>query len=195
MRDYQRELSFDFGLFAEAQKYYAEAGFQDIAVPWVLDKKYIEETIPSGVNFYETLGGVLTGSAEQSFIQMLDKGWWEPGSYQATCPCFRDEEHNLLHSPYFMKTELFVNDDVSVDRLMDVIDTALTFFNTLVPARVEDLGDGTFDIVGLNSGVELGSYGIRRRLDFSWIYGTGLALPRLQHVQNFEKSYNYKLGK
>lgn len=184
MRDYQRHLKFDFSLLGNAQSYYAAHGFEDIAVPWVVDKKYIQETIPEGVKFYETLGGVLVGSAEQAFIQMLDQGWDEIGVYQATTPCFRDEEHDMLHSPYFMKTELFDNANVTEERLTEIINIALVFFNSIKPgcAVVENIGDGTFDIVTADTGQELGSYGIRKRKGFTWIYGTGLALPRFEQV-------------
>lgn len=189
MRDYQRSLALDFTLIGEAQTYYEQAGYQPIAVPWVIDEKYVAETKPDGVEFYSTLGGVLVASAEQSFIQMLDQGWDEPGSYQATTPCYRDEDHDELHSPYFMKTELFDNKNVTVERLHKMINTALNFFNSLQPgcAEVEDLGDGTFDIVSSNTKTELGSYGIRERKNFTWVYGTGIALPRFEQAVTQDK--------
>jgi hypothetical protein len=184
MRDYQRPLHIDFSYLAQAQAFYEAAGFTPIAVPWVIDQAYIAETKPADVEFYATLGGVLVASAEQSFIQMLDAGWSGVGAFQATTPCFRDEDHDGLHAPYFMKTELFENGNVSEARLHEVIETALSFFNTAHPglARVEPIGDGTFDIVGVKHGTELGSYGIRTRKNFTWIYGTGVALPRLNQV-------------
>lgn len=189
MRNYQRPLSLNFRLIGAAQEFYENAGYKPIAVPWVIDEDYVAETKPEGVEFYSTLGGVLVTSAEQSFIQMLDRGWDEPGSYQATTPCFRDEDHDNLHSPYFMKTELFDNENVTVARLHEMIGTALTFFNSMSPglAKMEDMGDGTFDIVGVKTGLELGSYGIRERKNFSWIYGTGIALPRFEQVETKEK--------
>lgn len=187
MRDYQRPLTFNFELIGQAQNFYSQHNFQPIAVPWVVDEKYIAETKPEGVAFYSTLGGVLVSSAEQSFIQMLDKGWDEPGAYQATTPCFRDEDHDYLHSPYFMKTELFDNENVTEMRLDDMVDVALQFFSQLVPSVILPIGDGTYDIVGAKSGLELGSYGIRQRLHHEWIYGTGLALPRLEQVLEAER--------
>ena len=191
MRDYQKPLTIDFSLIGAAQKFYQKAGFNLVAVPWVIDEAYVAETKPAGVEFYSTLGGVLVASAEQSFIQMLDKGWDEPGAYQATTPCFRDENHDGLHFPYFMKTELFDNNQVTQSRLLEMVDIALTFFNTLNPglAKVEEMGDGTFDIVGVKTGVELGSYGIRERKNFVWIYGTGLALPRFEQVVQQERLF------
>lgn len=188
MRDYQRALKFDFTLLADAQSFYAHNGFKDIAVPWVIDEKYVAETKPDDVAFYSTLGGVLVASAEQSFIQMLDKGWNKVGAYQATTPCFRDESHDELHSPYFMKTELFDNENVTEKRLHEIIDLSLHFFNSLTNAKIEVIGDGSFDIVGRKSGIELGSYGIRERKGYRWIYGTGIALPRFEQVYKAEKS-------
>lgn len=89
------------------------------------------------------------------------------------------------------KTELFDNNQVTQSRLLEMVDIALTFFNTLNPglAKVEDMGDGTFDIVGVKTGVELGSYGIRERKNFVWIYGTGLALPRFEQVVQQEQLF------
>ncbi len=186
MKDYQRAVAFDFAVISEAQKFYGEEGFKNIPVPWVIDQEYVQETKPEGVEFYATLGGVLVASAEQSFIQMMDKGWGGVGAFQATTPCFRDEDHDGTHSPYFLKTELFDNENTTVERLEEVVRTALSFFNRYVPARVENMGDGSFDIVGSKSGVELGSYGIRERKNFRWVYGTGVALPRLEQVKLIE---------
>jgi hypothetical protein len=187
MRDYQRPLAFDFGILADAQAYYARSGFVEKPVPWVIDEDILRETLPPDVALYRTLGGVLVASAEQSFIQLLDRGWDEPGSYQATTPCFRDEQHDALHSPYFMKTELFDNATPTLERLDEVLELALHFFRQFTPARIEVQEDGTYDIVGLRSGLELGSYGIRTRRSFTWLYGTGVALPRLQAVQKAEE--------
>lgn len=187
MRDYQKPQTIDFKLLGKAQTYYEEQGFQEIAVPWVVDKEYVESTKPEGVAYYETLGGILIASAEHAFIQMLGKGWDGNGTFQATTPCFRDDNHDETHFPYFMKTELFDGHTVTEERLHEIIQTALTFFNTLTNAKVEDMGDGTFDIVGVASGVELGSYGIRTFQEHRWIYGTGLALPRLSYVQKLEE--------
>lgn len=188
MRNYQHPLKLNFVLLGKAQEFYNLHGFQNIEVPWVIDKKYVAETKPSDVSFYETLGGVLVASAEQSFIQMMEQGWNELGSYQATTPCFRDENHDNLHSPYFMKTELFDNKNVNEERLHEIIDISLQFFNFLHPgiAKIENMADGTYDIVGTRSGIELGSYGIRERLNHSWIYATGIALPRFEQVMEHE---------
>lgn len=40
----------------------------------------------------------------------------------------------------------------------------------------------SFDILAADSGMELVSYGIRRIPGNSWVYGTGVALPRLQQA-------------
>lgn len=40
----------------------------------------------------------------------------------------------------------------------------------------------SFDLMYQN--IELGSYGIRKVEEFSFIYGTGLALPRFSYIKN-----------
>lgn len=177
-RDYRRPLALDFSLIAEAQAYYASEGFVNTPVPWVVGSEAYEETKPADVAAYRTLGGFLVASAEQAFLHLMLEGQ-ELGRAQATTPCFRDEAHDEIHAPYFLKTELIVGDEASERALGEVVEVARGFFSLYLPTRVQPFEDGTFDLVCYTTGLELGSYGIRRHRGLAWVYGTGVALPRL----------------
>jgi hypothetical protein len=183
MRDYQRPLLLDYRYIADAQDYYSEHRYTPVAVPWVIGDEAYSATIPDGVARYETLGGFLVGSAEQSFIQMLLDGVEPLGRMQAASPCFRDEEHDELHSPYFFKLELFDNTlPMDTKSVLSVLDDARGFMERYLPTKLVQEGPTSWDIVSAHSGVELGSYGVRKVAEHSWIYGTGVALPRLQQA-------------
>lgn len=181
-RDYRRALSLDYSILAKAQEHYGVHGFKETAVPWVITEDAYTATLPPEVKRYETLGGFLVGSAEQSFIQLLLDGE-SLGRVQATSPCFRDEDHDSIHSPYFMKLELFDNQlPATEEGVFNLIDCAREFFATYVPVKVVAEGELAWDIVTAEGGLELGSYGVRSFREHRWIYGTGVALPRLQQA-------------
>lgn len=186
-RDYRRRLSFDLRIFADAQDHYAGLGYRDVAVPWVISREAMDATLPTDKVPYGTFGGYLVGSAEQSFIELLLSGE-ELGRVQAFSPCFRDETHDELHSPYFLKLELF--DGIlppTEESVLGMVDQAQQFFERYLPTVISREGVDSFDILAADSGMELGSYGVRRIPGHSWIYGTGVALPRLQQaIDHFE---------
>ncbi len=181
-RDYRRSLSLDYRIIADANDYYTASGFSETAVPWVITEEAYTATLPPEVKRYGTLGGFLVGSAEQSFIQLLADGE-KLGRVQATSPCFRDETHDEIHSPYFLKLELFDNTlPMTKASVLSIADTAADFFEKFLPVEIVQEGPESWDIQAAHSGLELGSYGIRRWGEHSWIYGTGVALPRLQQA-------------
>lgn len=181
-RDFQRRLLLDYRYIADAQDFYLEKDYEPIAIPWVIGIDSYTSTLPDRVEHYATLGGFLVGSAEQSFIQLMADGE-ELGRVQAASPCFRSEDHDELHSPYFFKLELFDNLlPMTGDSVLGVLDDAREFFEKYLPTSVTQEGETSWDIVAAHSGVELGSYGIRKYKENQWIYGTGVALPRLQQV-------------
>lgn len=182
MRDFQRPLLLDYRYIVEAQEFYSAHSFTPVAVPWVVGIDSYTSTLPDRVEHYATLGGFLVGSAEQSFIQLMANGD-KLGRVQATSPCFRSEEHDELHSPYFLKLELFDNEIPMTEKsVLSVLDCAREFFERHIPTAITNEGKRSWDIVAKHSGVELGSYGIRTYKENQWIYGTGVALPRLQQV-------------
>lgn len=172
----------DYSNILAAEDYYESQGYLKASVPWIVGNEAYNITRPSfaGRDF-TTLGGNLIASAEQAFIELMlqeiniDKA-------QATTPCFRDEEHNELNHTYFMKTEL-INTNATNENLVLMIDQARIFFSAYLPVKIIETGHLTFDIITQQGSIELGSYGIREYKDLKWIYGTGVAEPRLTQVQ------------
>ena len=129
--------------------------------------------------------GYLVASGEQSFVQMMLDG--QPLK-RAVCvtPCFRIEQYNVWHRPYFMKVELINAHDVDDGHLLHMVHEACSFFEGFLPhVRIVKTGVG-YDIIEKDSRMELGSYGIRDMIVVNqrlrWIYGTGCAEPRLSTV-------------
>jgi hypothetical protein len=155
---------------------------------------------------------VLVASGEQSFLYLYNKGFLPKGKFQTVTPCFRDEAFTPYNTKYFIKNELIVTDDTSLTELNRVILCARDFFRKycLLPkqndAYVSSLPDDVLimdtvngknvivEAVEVNSlyhfpqydlvyrGIELGSYGVRKCGFLTWIYGTGVAEPRLSRI-------------
>jgi hypothetical protein len=202
----------DYNIIAESVKYYEKCGFSRIESPWTVTKDISDITKPEGIpNFsISEKSKVLVASGEQSFLYLYNKGFLPKGKFQTTTPCFRDETFDVWHTKYFIKNELIITDDVSKEQLRNVIHSARDFFRKycLLP-KVNDswisgvdekddvyIWDGFEKIAEVNvndaylypsydlmyRGVELGSYGIRHCNFLKWIYGTGVAEPRLSRL-------------
>ena len=180
-RDLNRPQMVDLARLAAAEAHYADLGYERTPVPWVIGPEAYFATTPDTVANYDTHGGYLVASAEQAFLQLLIDGRRLTRA-QATSPCFRDEVHDELHDPYFMKVELIRIDDVSDAALEAMIRDALSFYTQHVPVEALHLGGSEYDIVAAGTGIELGSYGRRTAIGHTWLYGTGCAEPRLAHV-------------
>lgn len=156
-------------------------------------------------------GGHLTASGEQSLLHMWRNGSLPEGrDLMCVTPCWRAEEQNEdgLHLPYFMKLELMVNlaeERFPYEKLLyGLVSLACQFFARYLPVKTKDIPcpgqqefdrthgcadhGGSIDVESLD-GVELGSYGVRSwrtgpgdEGTFRWIYGTGVALPRLSQA-------------
>lgn len=175
----------DYQKIADAVTYYTLAGFTEIEVPWIIGHKAYSATRPSDREEFYTLGGYLNASGEQSFIELIQEGV-KLTKHVCVTPCFRKEPVlDEIHFLYFMKVEL-IDTDVSQENLQDMIVVAKQFFEKYIEVSViqTDLRGEAFDIVDAKHGIELGSYGIRRHEEYSWIYGTGVALPRLDIAYN-----------
>jgi hypothetical protein len=100
----------NWSLFSKAISAYEDLGYKLIEVPWQVDRKTIDITLPPGkIPATVSSGGdtnYLVGSAEQSFIYLALQGKLLPGKYQALTPCFRDDPEDEWHQKYFMKLEL-----------------------------------------------------------------------------------------
>jgi len=171
-----------------ALEFYENCGYTYSSVPWLVDRHTSILTCPDtgrlmGVPYH----GDLVGSAEQGFLELnLSQS---PGSYVALTPCFRDEgrEFGPTHRYTFMKVELFRNDEVDADSLMDVMTSAIQcmqmFLDPEDEANLVTVATPEGFDINLN-GLEVGSYGIRTVPWGKYIYGTGLAEPRFELAMN-----------
>lgn len=176
----------NYQYLADAQFYYKGLAYSPVEVPWWTSLEVNHITKPEAVrhipDYYLPLNDkVLVASAEQSFLALAKEGKLPLGRLQATTPCFRNElNEDALHKQYFMKTELIRTRNVDDIALESMISDALGFFELVVPdpygLAVVKTPDG-FDIE--YKGVELGSYGIRSCPFLDWVFGTGVAEPRL----------------
>lgn len=171
----------DYFNIYNAEEFYKSRGYKIIEVPWIVSDKAYSSTKPPGSRDFVTLGGNLVASGEQSFVQLMLENKLQPRKYQCTTPCFRDEQYDELHLPYFVKVELIsYSPEDPESELQRMIRRAQVFFDYAVSEVIEtDIG---YDIVDYKTKIELGSYGIREFEGFKWVYGTGCAEPRFSTV-------------
>jgi hypothetical protein len=177
----------DYGLVGQAQTFYKALGYINLDLPWLVSPQAIVATLPAGKKIFQSNFGCLVGSGEQSFIQMMMDGTLKPGKYQTTTPCFRDEEPISEFSRLnFLKTELiWYMPDVELKVAYDkVLNDALSCFFEISHADTLDAVQTSegFDICC--NGIELGSYGVRKMGEHTWVFGTGLAEPRFSMTVN-----------
>lgn len=188
----EMKLSIDTHLLNTAQAYYAKQGFIDTPTPWLVSETAYMVTCPPDIDHRRWHGPEDTfhvASAEQGFIEMLHAGQPIPERAQSTTPCFRwEEQFDELHLPFFYKTELYdANHDETA--LFTMISLAKALFLQLgVASAVQPMADGSYDLVCDQTGIELGSYGIRKFDRHIWTYGTGMALPRFEYVTKKRRS-------
>jgi hypothetical protein len=184
----------------DAINYYSALKYEYIDVPWLVSDQAYNFTCPDFVSEYRARlpWGNLVASGEQSFIQIIADET-NLDRVQCTTPCFRPYDGLNSESPYnlfhFMKVELFQNiseienESKILEILMSVINQAKEFFQNYIKyPKIIQTSDDSYDIICSITGIELGSYGIRKAKNgypkpgFKYIYGTGLAEPRLSHV-------------
>lgn len=170
----------DYALIGAAVEFYRQKGYRYIEVPWLVAAPAFDITCPPGVKTFDTYAGRLVASGEQSFLHMMVNKELPPGRYQCVTPCFRDEPlYDATHKMYFLKVELIDTESLDFEVLLR---DAMEFFNARIPCRREDFPKGTSDIVTVDGGIELGSFGKRDHpLSGPWAYGTGCAEPRLSY--------------
>ena len=181
----------DYSVIANAIQFYQSRGFRYTDVPWLVGVEAIYSTMPVGGSalFLSGHEDFVVASAEQSFIQMMRDGTLKPGKYCACTPCYRQEpKYDDLSRPYFMKVELIdymggtTDDDVS-----NMTSVASEFLRqhveTMVAKTSLDMNCYDRDIISVVDAIELGSYGVRRYGDHHWVYGTGVAEPRLSEAK------------
>jgi len=176
----------NYALLVDALEYYQDQGYKLIDVPWTVPKDALKITTPSNFDFTNNmyLNKYLVGSAEQSFLYLIRTGQLKEGKYCAITPCFRNDDEDEIHQKYFMKVELIHYTrkwwkwSSSMETMIyDARQFFEQFVSTTVVETVDNRDDESYDIE--TNGIELGSYGIRHHENIDWIYGTGLAEPRL----------------
>lgn len=194
---YSEDLSCEFGPTQMARMMNSIAEFERkdfiyVDAPWLVQQKVSVATKPFWARPIQHHVAALNhtfqivASAEQSFLQMryelAQEGNTPTGRWQSMTPCFRDEtEIDAQHRIGFMKLELIDWNPCSLDSM---IEAALANFQQYVDCRVIlNVELLCFDIVSDKGNIELGSYGRRKAKikdqEFEWVYGTGLAEPRL----------------
>lgn len=174
-------LRIDYRKFSDALDHYEPLGYPYIEVPWVVSHEVMAVTLPPDLPATALQYGELVGSGEQSYIELMRRG---RQILKACCitPCFRIEhDYDNLHHAYFMKLEL-INTDATDSNLQQMIDGAQQFFSRYTDTEIEQTDTDLYDIVDQKLQTELGSYGFRLYQNRRFIYGTGLALPRLDSV-------------
>lgn len=173
----------DWSILASAVSFYEANGYQRVEAPWFQPIDVIAETCPNPSNII-TAGhfGGLIGSAEQSLMAADFEGKLGRGKFFSLTPCFRNEPViDRLHLTCFMKVELYDNEKCDEDAVLDMLSTARHFMEHAVERQIEIMNtDDGYDLA--LGGVEVGSYGIRTRRETTWVYGTGVAEPRLSTV-------------
>jgi len=186
----------------DAVPFYENAGFQYTNTSWVAEPGVIAVTKPPQVKDFQLVATAvanrkigIVASAEQSFLQLAEnehQQWQRQlrGKWMSITPCFRNENvHDELHHLYFMKLELIQWGENRIGYLHQMIEAAEAYFRQFAKVDVvenELKHENGFDIVTRHGRIELGSYGCRRHDEYGcWIYGTGVAEPRL--TQALEK--------
>lgn len=169
----------DWGLLAKALDWYSAHGFRRLELPWHARKETVDITCPRSEMVFPLKGfGVLVGSAEQAFMEAQFEGRLPKGRWLSLTPCFRAEPVlDDLHLPYFMKVELYSNENLQEGLDLEFARTAATFMRLHGAPNVGVVKtDEGWDLeIG---GIEVGSYSTREHAGHCWTCGTGLAEPR-----------------
>lgn len=181
------QIKIDYQLIADSISYYKSLGYKYVDVDWCASDKAISLTKPDQCSLVSIKDNFLVASAEQSLLDMILNNKLTPDKYVACSPCFRINEFDETHFPYFLKVELMYylgqnNNSKLVDQC---IKEAKGFFNRYLSVNIKEYKDTT-DIEFKD--IELGSYGIRHRKDIGyWVFGTGCAEPRLSYCRGLNK--------
>jgi hypothetical protein len=184
----------DYKRLADSMEFYESKGFRRIESPWTVTQAVSDITRPKDALDFKLVHDdkkVLVASGEQSFLYLYLKGFLPKGNYQTTTPCFRKDSFDIYHTKYFIKTELINTERVDSLSLETMVDIAVENFRRFIPKELSErlvvvgTDDTSYDInLG---GIEIGSYGIRSCEFLDWVYGTGIAEPRMSQVLDMLK--------
>lgn len=179
------ETLIDWSLLAKASQFYLNAGFTQKETPYALPEKYHEYTKPHKnrsfileQDLFQNNPHELVGSAEQGFIYLLLNNLiTENSRLFSVTPCFRFDTYDTLHQPWFMKLELF-HYSCKIEDLINMLNLVKSFLESITEQTVNivSTGENSYDLE-INH-IEVASFGFRTVENLTFIYGTGLALPR-----------------
>jgi hypothetical protein len=197
------EIGIDYPKIAQAIEFYDSKGFRYIEVPWIVSEESDSATAPKEVRRFRCfLDNNYTGnhiaSGEQGFLELILEGRLSNGKYCCATPCYRDEKVvDEIHKRSFFKVELIdylgkAEKFESYNKEKQLIETSNEFFSKYLQTEIIGTLSGR-DIISKNEKIELGSYGHRSYKTYHWIYGTGIAEPRLSYVLSLkQKGYHKK---
>ncbi len=174
----------DYDIINQSCIFYENIGYTRIESPWMVSE-YIDkltrpkDKIPFKIEYNQKC---LVASGEQSFLYLYLKDYLPLGKYQTVTPCFRHEFFDITHSNCFIKNELINTINVNESELLLMVTEAESFFSKYFETLTVEATKIGYDI--LYNGYELGSYGIRSNEFLTYIYGTGVAEPRLSTIKN-----------
>lgn len=174
----------DYKRIHDSSVFYDSKGFTRIEIPWTVTKPISNITKPEGSTDWEIIGKdkVLVASGEQGFLYLYLKGFLPKGRFQAISPCFRNDSFDQTHTKYFIKNELIITNEVTEPRLIEMIGYCKEFFEKELGKKVDMIKTDIGYDLEIN-GIEIGSYGIRSCEYLDWIYGTGVAEPRMSFIK------------
>lgn len=167
----------DIELIYQAITFFKRLGYRSLSAPMLVDGAALYATMPKNRKAKPHLNLFYVGSAEQSFLYLLDQGNTYSGKYMMITPCQRDEDvQDERHLEIFLKIELVAIDDTISHQ--DILNDAKGFFESIYKGQIDivPIAEEQSDLE--INGVEVGSYGIRNYNNNRVVYGTGLALPR-----------------
>lgn len=181
----------DYLRLGKSTEFYESRGFSRIEAPWWVPTSIMDITRPKGadpeVYYLPKNKKALVASGEQSLLYLANQGLLTKTKIQTVTPCFRDEIQGPMRRKFFMKNELMVPFSNKESDLFLMIDDAREFFQSQVkdPSSIKVVKtEEGYDIE--YHGVEIGSYGIRKCQFLEWIYGTGLAEPRMTRAMQLD---------
>lgn len=179
-------------LLAKAQQYYANHNYHYCEVPYLIPESYGMLTKPHNdrsfildSDLFASSPHELVGSAEQGFLYLMVNKQLKHDKLFSITPCFRTENYNgTTHFPWFMKCELFHKSSKLQD-CQNMLQDAMHFFEQFTDKNNLNIIQTTNESWDIElNGIEIGSYGLRHFSFGSFIYGTGLALPRFDIAHN-----------
>jgi aspartyl/asparaginyl-tRNA synthetase len=196
----------NYEILNNSLNFYQEKGYNRIETPLMVTEAVDTITRPREIEplHIPNKNKNLIASGEQGFLYLYLKQYITSGKYVTVTPCFRNDAYDFTHSKTFMKTELIIinpDTDKQNDLLKGVINDAREFFHKYFDKKLiqikktQEMPFPSFDIevkIG-EEYIELGSYGIRQYKHLKWIYGTGVAEPRLSRLLK-ELSFQIERG-